>query len=197
MTFLNEGRLWRLQARLYRIFRHRFPFNLIVEKENQNLQRLLQSIHVTTPCVAIDIGTGNGNVLRWLSHFDRVIGIDSNFAMLRQAKQLFPSARLIQGEASRLPLKPPADLVVAVGLTEYLKDATRLFEEVQRILLPGGYLIITFAPPGLWTSLRRLWGHRLYPRTAAEIAALGRRNNFRLQGQMRTMMQEQLLFQKI
>ncbi len=198
MNFWAEERLWRQRARLYCLFRSRFPFNRILERENQNLQRLLQSVVVAGAGIAVDVGTGNGNVLRWLNRFALVIGIDSNFIMLQQAKQHVPTACLMQGEAGRLPLKPAvADLVVAVGLTEYLRDAAGIFYEAQRILSSTGCLIITSAPPGLWTCLRRLLGHGLFPRTAAQIAALGRQNNFRLQAQMRTMMQEQLLFQKV
>lgn len=198
MNFWAEERFWRQQARLYRLFRSRFPFNRILERENQNLQRLLQSVVVAGPGIAVDVGTGNGNVLRWLNRFELVIGIDSNFSMLQQANQQLPTAWLLQAEAGRLPLKPAiADLVVAVGLTEYLRDAAGIFHEAQRILSATGYLIITSAPPGLWTCLRWLLGQRLFPRTAAQIAALGRQNNFRLQARLRTMMQEQLLFQKV
>ncbi|MDZ7263305.1 MAG: class I SAM-dependent methyltransferase [candidate division KSB1 bacterium] len=197
MNFGDEASRWRLKARLYRIFRSHFPFNLIVSRENQNLQHVLQSIAIDARRIAVDVGTGAGNVLTCLCSFGKVIGIDSNFSMLQLARQNFPSTWLIQGDAVRLPLKPAVDLVVAVGLAEYLRDADLLFAEARRILSANGYLMITSAPPGLWTHLRRLLGHRLFPRTAAMMVALGSRNNFRLQRQMRTMMQVQLLFQKV
>ncbi len=192
---MNSHR-WAMTARCYERFRGLFPFNLILKAENRQLQALLESIELVDKIV-VDLGTGTGNALQFCNADDLAIGIDANFTMLQFARKNRPNCFFIQAEASALPLKSGlANLVLAIGLSEYLNDLESLFEEIARISSNGAWCIFTYSPISMMTHVRTLLGHKIYPRRLEDIARIARLWNFKITKQARSWMQGQILFQK-
>ncbi|UCE04460.1 MAG: class I SAM-dependent methyltransferase [bacterium] len=189
--------LWNLKAKFYLTIRKIIPFNLILKSENRNIEILLRSFNIKGKKV-IDLGTGTGNILRYLKNSGFVLGIDRSLAMLLATKQIYPEVILIQADTLKLAIKKNSfELITAVGLSEYLKDINFLFKEVYRVLKNNGFFLMTFSPSGIWTRLRLLLGLRVYPRTLEEIVVIAEAMNFRLVRNDQTLMQAQVLFQKL
>lgn len=184
-------------ARGYERFRAVFPLCLILNAENRQLQILMESIELSHKTI-IDLGTGTGNALQFCEQAFLSIGIDANQAMLHFARRNRPKSHFIQADVRSLPLKSgSADLVLAVGISEYLSDLNVLFQEIVRILSHAGYCIFTFSPIGIMTNLRALLGHKIYPRTLDEIEKLASAWHLKSIKRGRTWMQRQILFQRI
>jgi ubiquinone/menaquinone biosynthesis C-methylase UbiE len=187
---------WKLKAKLYRSIRSSFPFNLILRGENRKLELIVRSL-VTTNEKVIDLGTGIGNALQYLTHFKHVIGVDFTFSMLQVARQLYPYVNLIQADALFLPIKSNSvSLVTAIGLSEYILDIEFFFREAFRILKYGGFLVFTFSPRGIWSWLRLLLGHSIYPRTLEELITIAKRERFQIVKNSYSLMQGQVLIRK-
>ncbi|MDZ7335724.1 MAG: class I SAM-dependent methyltransferase [candidate division KSB1 bacterium] len=184
-------------ARCYERFRAVFPLCLILNAENRQLQSLIESIELSDKTV-IDLGTGTGNALQFCEHALLSIGIDANRTMLDFARRKRSKSDFIQADVRFLPLKDGSvDLVVAVGISEYLSDLNPLFKEMVRILSKSGYCIFTFSPTGIMTNLRALFGHKIYPRNLDEIEKLALFWQLKSIKRGNTWMQRQILFQKI
>jgi len=189
--------LWKVKAKLYRLMRSCFPFNLVVKSENKRLEWILQSVEITGKKV-VDLGTGTGNVLQFLTHANPVLAIDITFTMLQAARQLYPNSKFIQADALNLPLKTNAvDVIIAIGLSEYVSNIDSLFKEISRLLKIGSFLILTFSPGGIWSRVRLLLGHSIYPRTLDDLLKVASEEQFQLVKNSRSMMQGQVLFQKV
>lgn len=196
ICYMNNFR-WNLKAKLYRSLRSRFPFNLILEGENKKLELILRAIDTTNKKV-IDLGTGVGNALQYLTHFKLVIGVDLTFSMLQAARQTYPGVKLIQADALLLPIKTNSiQLVTAVGLSEYLLDIESFFKEAFRILKFDGFMILTFSHRGIWSRLRLLLGHPIYPRALEELITIAKSERFQIVKNSYSLMQGQVLVKKI
>jgi SAM-dependent methyltransferase len=89
---------------------------------------------------AWDTATGSGQAAWGLAtHFDHVIATDVSSAQLRHARR-HPCIdyRVSRAEESGLPEKS-VDLVVAAAAIHWF-DLTRFYEEVRRVIRPGGVL---------------------------------------------------------
>jgi len=193
---MNDWR-WNLKTKLYRCVRISFPFNIILKRENKRLESILCDIEINNKKV-VDLGTGTGNVLKYFSNSNLVLGIDLTFSMLQVTRQLYPGIKLIQADALKLPVKTDSvELITAIGLSEYLSDIESLFMEAHRLLKADGFLLLTFSPGGIWTSLRLLLGYPIYPRTLNELISIASSERFRLIKDTHSVMQVQVLFQKI
>jgi ubiquinone/menaquinone biosynthesis C-methylase UbiE len=97
----------------------------------------------------LDVGCGRGATLRqyleYEAHPDRLWGIDLLPAMIHQAQELTPAARLSCGSASRLPFADGSfDLISQFLLfTSVLNFEIRMqiAGEMARVLAPGGRLL--------------------------------------------------------
>lgn len=188
--------LWNLKAKLYRLLRANFPFNLILEGENKKLEIMLGSIDIANQRI-IDLGTGTGNVLHYYTNFKPVIGVDLIYAMLQIARRCFPGVNYVQANALDLPIQTNSvQLITAVGLTEYVWDIESFFKEQFRILTADGFLVLTFSPQGIWTRLRLLLGHQIYPRALENLVTIAKSERFQIIKSSYSLMQGQVLFQK-
>jgi len=191
-----NNHLWTITAKWYYHVRSIFPFRLILKAENRQLQTLLGSLDLSDQIV-IDLGTGTGNALQFCEQARFAMGIDANLAMLQLARKNHEKKFFIQADVIALPLKSGfAGLVLAVGLSEYLRDLDAFFEEIARILSDRGSCIITYSPIGLRTLLRSFLGHKIYPRCLAEIVQIAAKHRFAKVSHRDSWMQGQILFQK-
>ncbi len=110
----------------------------------------------------LDIGVGPGVTTRHLApRFERVLGLDLSFEMLRQAR---PGVPLVQADASQLPVAD-GSVDVAVLVNAFLFPAA-----LDRALAPGGVVVwissigddtpiylpaeeVAAALPGAWTGV--------------------------------------------
>ena len=88
--------------------------------------------------VEICCGTGEAYALV-ADRAEFAIGVDISLQMLKRAQARHPKLRLVQGDATRLPLREAlADTVLIHGGIHHVPDRLALFREVRRILKPGG-----------------------------------------------------------
>jgi len=92
--------------------------------------------------VVADICCGQGEALSlWSQRIARGVGVDLALGMLQAAQQKnrHPHFGFVQGDATKLPLASGAfSTVVMFGGIHHVPDRRLLFEEVYRVLRPGG-----------------------------------------------------------
>lgn len=101
----------------------------------------------------VDIGSGSGvDVLIAgikTGPEGEVIGIDITPAMIQKARENIEKVgaghiRIIEGQAVKIPLDDvSADVVTSNGVINLVPDKEKAFEEIYRILKPGGYIQIS------------------------------------------------------
>ena len=141
---------------------------------------------------ALDVGCGDGDLaLELWQRGARVTGIDACEAMIDAARV---RARMKGADvgfevaaAEHLPFSSGRfDVVVAVTVLCFIEDAASVFREMERVLRPGGRLVI--GELGKWSSwavarrLRGWFGSALWRkgqfRTARELRALAEAAGF-------------------
>lgn len=156
----------------------------------------------------IDIGCGRGVYEECLEHdgLGQICGLDMDRSLLKHCCKANNSGDYVQGKAEELPLRDDGfDAAMMIDVFEHIPDSASALREAQRILRPGGKLLIT-APNrgfpflthgvlmrGKWFDdilglpfpmfpylpkplLRRIWSARCY--TAREFDGILRKNGF-------------------
>jgi ubiquinone/menaquinone biosynthesis C-methylase UbiE len=108
------------------------------------------------PSRALDLGTGTGDgalaiARRWPE--TDVLGIDAAAAMVAEARRKAPELRFEVGDARHLDVPGGAFDLVA------LNNMIPFFDELARIVAPGGHLVIAFTlgpETAIWVEPRRL-----------------------------------------
>lgn len=95
------------------------------------------------------------------------VGIDVSSSMLQKGKSSFDNARLhfVQGDATQMPLvKNSFDTVMMLGGIHHVPDRDALFEQVYKILKPGGTFIWREPVSDFWLwKILRAIVYRLSP----------------------------------
>lgn len=122
LSFLNDARIrFSMSGRRDRIFR--------------------TGLRKSSPgSLILDLGCGGGR--HYFTRYGRVIGLDSEFALLRQSRQLYEG--VVLGSALSMPFKDGAfDAVVSSDVIGHIPNELkpRLLEEMYRVLKPGGRTI--------------------------------------------------------
>ena len=138
--------------------------NPLLHLERRSMNKLLGDLR---PSVMIDVACGTGT---WLLHFlqrgSTVLGVDACEAMLRQAeKNRSLAGHFALGEAEHLPFPAlTANLVLCSMSLGYFRDLRQVFEEFNRITLPGACVAISDLHPAAvtagWTRSFKRDGHR-------------------------------------
>lgn len=100
----------------------------------------------------LDIGSGAGNMAHHLGQYGEVTGIDYSARPLQVAHE----RGLVAAQAAGDDLPFPAgafDLVALLDTVEHIPDDLGVFQEVARVLKPGGKVIVT-VPAFMW-----LWSY--------------------------------------
>jgi len=91
--------------------------------------------------MAIDVGCGTGmSTCNLFGTFDKILGVDLSEAMVDQAKKNFKREDVefkVSG-AEKLPVENTSVQTVLVGRAIHYFDQKTFFQEVDRILVPGG-----------------------------------------------------------
>lgn len=154
-TELNDSHSWsRYPTKLYR---KRYVLEMVGRPRER---------HSSSPRAprVLDLGCGPGGFMRDLVvlGYD-VTGVDASREMvtlaMEAAKSMLPRPSVVRGDALKLPFAGETfDVVISVGLLEYLPDDGDLLEEIRRVLRPGGQCVFTLR--NAQCIERRLW--RLY-----------------------------------
>lgn len=117
-------------------------------------------------CAEVCCGTGEAFAL-FQDGISLGVGVDVSESMLAKAKDAFAETQLkfVQGDATILPLVDNSfDTVIMLGGIHHVPDREALFEQVYRVLKPGG--VFFFREPvsdfWLWKFLRAIV-YRLSP----------------------------------
>jgi len=90
----------------------------------------------------LDLGCGTGRLIPILS--GEIIGADVSEKMLAIAKKRFPKIKFLKEDALNLSFEDESfDAVVCAFLIVHIKDPAKLFEEVYRVIKPGGVFVLT------------------------------------------------------
>lgn len=93
----------------------------------------------------LDIGCGSGRIIADLRKFGAtVIAADISEAMVLSTKKKFPDIEVVISDVSNMPFENDSfDFVIATFLIVHLKFLEPAFDEIYRVLKPGGSLILT------------------------------------------------------
>jgi ubiquinone/menaquinone biosynthesis C-methylase UbiE len=112
------------------------------------VQRMMEAVRLRPGEVVLDVGCGSGVLDRWLARYttqaNRIIGIDVNRYLLREAMGLAMQEGLAdvitfqEGDAEALPFSDNhVDVAVAFTVLEE-GNADRMLAEIVRVTKPGG-----------------------------------------------------------
>jgi malonyl-CoA O-methyltransferase len=132
------------------------------EIRNRLLERL--DIVKLQPKAILDLGAGTGHSSKALRHRYRgaeVIALDLSPGMLAQAERRQTWLRRFDpviADAHRLPVKDASvELVFSNLMLEWCHDPDAVFQEIRRVLKPGGLLTFTTLGPDTLRELREGW----------------------------------------
>jgi ubiquinone/menaquinone biosynthesis C-methylase UbiE len=119
------------------------------------VRRLLESIDVTRNDSILEVGCGSGALIEELENdgYTEVVGLDMS-ALAVDAARARGVDSVVQGDATALEYEDDSfDVVVASDVLEHLMNERRALAEWNRVLKPGGALVI-FVP-----AFAFLWSH--------------------------------------
>jgi len=141
--------------------RNIFQFDLQVRKDLvlKTINHLVQKNGVVR---VAEIGCGSCNVLgdTQLNSAQKV-GIDFSKQMLETSKKNYEEIALVNGDSNFLPLKDNQfDLVLCLGVVQYIQSYADAIRELSRILKPEGCLILTVpSKHSIFNIYRKIWHH--------------------------------------
>ena len=112
------------------------------------LPRYWLAKYVDRAAILLDYGCGYGRAAPLLQAmgYDAVIGMDIALPMLQRAHAEYPELSFVQNQQANIPLATHAvDMIVVIAVITYFvadHELNALLNELQRVLKPGGKLII-------------------------------------------------------
>jgi ubiquinone/menaquinone biosynthesis C-methylase UbiE len=131
--------------------------------DQQLLRRLAEDLAGRgTVC---DMGCGPGHVARYLRDAGaHVIGLDLSPRMLEQARRLNPDIAFLEGNMAALDLPDAtlAGIAAFYAIVNIPKESLPgVFREMQRVLEPGGLLLLAFHTGDETLREEELWGQAI------------------------------------
>jgi SAM-dependent methyltransferase len=108
----------------------------------------------------LDVGCGSSKILEALPH---AVGLDLSFKPLRFRRQT--NRLIVNGDAHALPFRDGEfGAVICSEMLEHVPYDARIFEELARVLRPGGVLVVGTPDYGRWQwPFIEWWYTRLLP----------------------------------
>lgn len=132
----------------------------------------------------LDVGCGTGQMIRYLRDSRpgqfALTGLDRSASILAEARRVVdddPAVRLVTGRVERMPFAPATfDVVLAMGILEYVASTEQAVREIARVTRPGGLAIVTMqnprSPYRLWDAI--VWSRVRRRRRVAASPIVGR-----------------------
>jgi SAM-dependent methyltransferase len=120
------------------------------------LKKLLRdlSAELDSPCRILEIGCGNGNVLRWMRDScpnGTVVGMDLFPEAVRLARSR-AGCEVVAADIGLTPFRRSFHVVGAFDVLEHLEDDIQALENMRELLVRRGKLLLTVpAHPELWS----------------------------------------------
>ncbi|MBO0904653.1 trans-aconitate 2-methyltransferase [Jiella sonneratiae] len=137
---------------------------------------LLARVPLTRLGRAVDLGCGPGNSTELIAARypeAAVEGVDTSPDMLEKAKARLPGVSFTRGDVAAFRAEPPADLLFANAVLQWLPDHETLFPRLMRSLSAGGVLAVQM-PDNLDQPSHRLMREvAAEPRFAARLGEAG------------------------
>jgi len=113
------------------------------------LERLIEQIPNKFRNSLIDIGAGFGRLTKvYAPYFKECYLVDPSARLINLAKKKlsrFKKIRFIKGRGEKIPYKKKKfNVALMVRVSHHLKFLSKAFEEINRILYPGGYFIFEY-----------------------------------------------------
>ena len=105
--------------------------------------------HLTGARLVVDVGTGEGQIARLAASTGaRVVGVDASWAQLEAAARRGGGASYARADAHRLPFADRSfDVALICLVLEHVEDLGAALDEISRVLLPGGRLLLALNHP--------------------------------------------------
>lgn len=105
----------------------------------------------------LDLGCGPGWIHpRFSSYCQSFSAVDLSAGMLAKAACAQLAADYIQADAAHLPLQPDSvDKIFSSLMLQWCKQPATVFAEIERVLTPGGRVVITTLVDGTLTELKQ------------------------------------------
>ncbi|MEM2916061.1 MAG: class I SAM-dependent methyltransferase [Candidatus Woesearchaeota archaeon] len=115
--------------------------------------RIMRAVSKRKSLSVLEIGSGTGVYTRFLLRdFGKVTAVDNDPEMVREAKILFPRARIMKADATCLPFRSNSfDVVFGVSVIHHIANRCAVFREAARVLRKGGLAV--FCEPNLWNPM--------------------------------------------
>ncbi len=134
----------------------RFVYHL--DKGFRNRLTQLYRERISEPAIILDLMSS------WVSHlpeeiqYKKVIGHGMNKSELQRNNRLDTYWVQNLNQNTKLPLSSNSvDYCLVVAGWQYLQEPEEIAEEIQRIVKPGGYLIVSFSNRAFWSKAPRIW----------------------------------------
>lgn len=123
-------------------YRYSFPFSRLFQQDWHG--EMMAHVPASAGPI-LDLGCGTGFFLaELLEKHPGAIGLDISYDMLRVSDQYIPGARLVTGDAERLPFRPAAfDVVFCKGSLHHTRDHVAFLGHCRDALREGGVLIMS------------------------------------------------------
>ncbi len=149
-------------------------------KDSVALYAELVREYATPQARVLDAGCGRGGVIElYWQKVRQAVGVDADPPSLREHRCL---QQLVAGDLASLPFSSACfDLVLCSWLMEHLATPDVVFDELARVLRPGGHLVLL--TPNAWnliTLAQRLVPGRLQEPLARRIYGRQEKDTFRL-----------------
>ncbi len=97
----------------------------------------------------LDLGCGTGHLTQRIAERGAcVTGLDSDPAMLRQARANYPRLRFLQADGQNFSVAEPFDAIFSNAALHWMRDADGVAAGMARALRPGGRLVAEFGGAG-------------------------------------------------
>jgi len=125
-------------------------------------KRLKVMLNMSKPAKRVlDFGSGSGVFLYSLSkNFEEVYGLDVATKSMEHIKNKFnlSNLTLIQNDGEILPFKDNFfDIIYAADVLEHIENPDKIYLELQRVIRPGGCLIVSGPTENFVYGLAKKW----------------------------------------
>lgn len=116
-------------------------------ENKQKIKRVVRSIVKNRYIKHLDVGCGDGFIFSCVPKTWSSYGLDITDEMIKECKKNHPSVVLRKGLAENLPFPDSYfDFVTCYSFLDHLKDTSYFYNEVYKVLKPGGSFFFGLSP---------------------------------------------------